>query len=197
MYINLLPQQFASYILTRKRLRQWGIVWGVVAVLGTAVLAVQRKPLADERAKQQDLQNQVRPLLALKRAIAERRRQMQVLDAQVQALLKIRTPDRSLSLLTILAKAAHSAQEPLQIERCSISVSAADAAHAAAAQETAASRSTVVLNGIAASDQALARFVDHMRGSSVFEQVELTACSQSAQGSKSGRLFQVECSFAR
>jgi hypothetical protein len=196
MYINLLPQQFASYILTRKRLRQWGIVWGVVAVLGTAVLAVQRKPLADERAKQQDLQNQVRPLLALKRAIAERRRQMQVLDAQVQALLKIRTPDRSLSLLTILAKAAHSAQEPLQIERCSISVSAADAAHPAA-QETAASRSTVVLNGIAASDQALARFVDQMRGSSVFEQVELTACSQSTQGSKSGRLFQVECSFAR
>jgi hypothetical protein len=196
MYINLLPQQFASYILTRKRLRQWAIVWGVVAVLGTAVLAVQRKPLADERAKQQDLQNQVRPLLALKRAIAERRRQMQVLDAQVQALLKIRTPDRSLSLLTILAKAAHSAQEPLQIERCSISVSAADAAHPAA-QETAASRSTVVLNGIAASDQALARFVDHMRGSSVFEQVELTACSQSTQGSKSGRLFQVECSFAR
>jgi hypothetical protein len=189
-------------MLIRKRLRQWGVVWIAITLFGLAVLALQYRRMSEERARSMTLAEQVRPLFAIREATGGYAQQARALDEKAGSLRTLQTPDRSLALLAILSDAAKPTGRQLQIQQLSLKAASRHAAPvktprgAKPAAEAAAQPATVALRGIATSDLILARFVDALRSSGAFDDVELTSFTQTRTHGAALCQFQVECRFS-
>jgi hypothetical protein len=189
-------------MLVRRRLRQWGMVWGAMALCGSIVLGAQFRQMSEERAKSAVLADRVRPLHAIQAATRAATRRSQAVSKQAASLRNLQAPDRSLALLAILGDAARATDRQLQIQQLSVKAAVRHAAPVKTARgaspttRTSAQATTVSLRGIAANDLVLARFIETLRSAAVFDDVELTSFTQSGVQAIATRQFQVECRFA-
>ncbi len=197
MFINLLPQKLVIKMLVRRRLRQWALVWASLLIAGLVVMASNYRDVQQRQLQLDVLTTQVQPLEQLQVHTAGMNSRLNVLQKEVEVLEAICVPDRSLALLAILGDAAKSSEGKVQIERMNLSSNGnRQVAQKKGAASIPASLSSVSLQGIADGDRGLASFIERLRRSNVFHQVELKSSLLYQVEETHGRQFQIECKFA-
>ncbi len=197
MFINLLPQKLVIKMLIRRRLRQWALIWAALLIAGLLVMSANYRSLKQCQVQLDSYRQRVRPLASLQLQTSDIEKRLKTLHREVEVLETISAPDRSLALLAILGNAAKSPQYKVQIERMSLASTVNRVATQKPPTEPShAMLSSVSLQGIADGDFGLANFVQSLRESNVFSQVELKSSLQYQRENLTGRQFQVECKFA-
>ncbi|GAA5507633.1 PilN domain-containing protein [Novipirellula caenicola] len=197
MFINLLPEKLVIKMLVRRRLRQWALVWAALLIAGIVVMAGNYREVQQSQLQLDALTSEIQPLQQLQAQTASLDSRLNVLQREVEVLESICVPDRSLALLAVLGNAAKSSRGKVQIERMHLSSSAnREAAKKSTATTPPGYLCTVSLQGVTDGDQSLASFVESLRNSQVFHQVELKSSLMYQIDETHGRQFQIECKFA-
>ncbi len=196
MHINLLPRKLVIGMLLRRRLRQWAVAWAMVLTIGLLVLASHYRSIRRSQKELDTLAKRVNPLEQLQMQTVGFDSQQAVLQREIGVLESICVPDRSLVLLTILGRAAKWPDRRIQIEKLSLVSTENEQSIEKKFEATSLKRiSNVSLQGIADGDVGLASYVERLRDSNVFSQVELKSSLQYRADDSLGRQFQIECKF--
>ena len=197
MFINLLPEKLVIQMLVRRRLRQWALVWAALLIAGIVVMAGNYRDVQQSQLQLDALTSEIHPLQQLQVQTASLDSQLDVLQQEVDVLEHICVPDRSLALLAILGKATKSSDGKVQIERMHLSSNASrQISKKSRSAATPADLSSLSLQGVTDGDKSLASFVESLRNSNVFHQVELRSSLMYQIDETHGRQFQIECKFA-
>jgi Tfp pilus assembly protein PilN len=188
-------------MLVRARLRQWSLPWGVLALAALVACVVEYRHGLERQAELDALVERCAPLHAMQSETAALAEESQSLRANLDWLQRVQTRDHSLALLGIVGQAVRATAGELQIQRMGVSASAptsqtAPNAGRPAVAQAPVDRATLTLQGIAGADAALAQFVESLRSSQAFEQVELKSSTHSRTASGDVRQFQIECRYA-
>ncbi len=208
-HVNLLPIGYRRRCLLRQRLRQWSIVWAVVAFALAAIWLERRSSWQVALEQVEDQEQQYDELRAIKIQTARLARQKLVFGKQQALVASLEhSPPPLLPVALISASAArcegrvavrhlvYNEETPPQQSVASPAAGGPDKAPSAtpaAAPATPLPVGKLTIDGVATDNVAIAEFVLGLRDSGVFERVDLKSAATSATRSGSVTTYQVEC----
>ncbi len=209
MHVNLLPTTFVWRRLIRKRLRQWGCVYGLLGVF----IIYWNVQLIEK------WWNGLRNLQAI-HAVANPIRQLQsdsiqlsvnsiALQKKLNQLQAAISQDRTTSLLGIIASGVGSTGGTVQIQEMQVLVSARSYESTGPTRETqrgAVPKSNsppetrflgnqyqLTLRGVAIESESITSFMESLQSSSVFPKIELRSTQERLVSERFVQEFQMEC----
>ncbi|MDX1962340.1 MAG: PilN domain-containing protein [Pirellulales bacterium] len=205
MSVNLLSFHFQKNCLIQRQLRLWCVIWIGCAAGALLWLTEPSLSLWRQLAELLQLEQDVQPMVWAEARNDDLDRSILRTRAEEQRMRRLQPPERSLVILGILSDAARHV-EKLQLQRATLSlVPETDlaAGEAATRGKTAAdqglllraAQQTLQLQGIAADDATVMKFVERLQHASVFENVELKSTAEFPLPRDGGRQFQIECRF--
>jgi Tfp pilus assembly protein PilN len=208
MHLNLLPQSARLKNQFHHLLRYYFKVWSLAGAGAALLLAAQLWNYYHACQRLQELAVASRPLYLLQEQLVEQRQRIKELKAEYKMLEQLQPVDHSIELLGILVQETRTKPGTIQLKRLSLKKSPP----ASALSPTAKGKSkptkdadgtktfvstagTLMLDGVAEDDVALAKFVSGLRDSGVFERVDLKSSTQGLVIDRPTRQYQLECRF--
>ncbi len=215
MHVNLLPKSFVWRRAIQRRLRQWGIFYGMLL----AVLACWNLPLVQEwigkRGQLQEIQAATNHILDLQVDRMDLAKEVVMLQQNIGQLSRATTNDKTTSILGILAHGVQATENQLQIQELQIAISpkSDEATNTSGASSVSRRTSNLVstsnaksgndllrpseyrltLRGIAIKSDAITTLVDSLQESKAFPIVELRSTHEQIIFEKPVQEFQLEC----
>ncbi|QDU40141.1 hypothetical protein Mal4_44960 [Maioricimonas rarisocia] len=200
-HMNLLPLPLQKKLLIRRRLTQWGIVWGVCGVTALVVALVWSNRHSDSKATLAVLTDQVTPVRKLEAENEQMLEQINDIVARQSLLGDLDSAERPLTLVGIVSHSAASTKSRLQVQRFTMhrqEITPTDAkatpGNTAKKPETIV-QTTLELSGVALDDLAVARFISALRETGVFVRVELKSSLSTQVADNPAKEYLVRCTF--
>jgi hypothetical protein len=215
MYVNLLPKSFVWRRAIQRRLRQWGIFYGILL----AALACWNIPLVQEwigkRGQLQEIQTATNHILDLQVDRMDLAKEVVVLQQNIGQLSRATTNDKTTSILGILARGVYATDNQVQIQEMQLAVSpkseepANPSSGSGVNQRSSKLISTnnakrgsdavppseyrLTLRGIATKSDAITTLVNSLQESKAFPTVELRSTHEQIISEQPVQEFQLEC----
>ncbi len=209
MHVNLLPPTFVWRRLFRKRIRQWGCAFGLLAVafLGGNVQLFGQWWI-DVR-EFQSMHADSEPIRQLQADRIELDKQSIALKQKIKQLQTAVSPDRTTSLLGIIVSGVNAANGAVQIQEMQVSVTAKSKEVIVPVRDTQPKSNPkplvseentspeyqyqLTLRGIAVESESISSFMNSLQSSTVFPKVELRSTQERVVSERSLQEFQLEC----
>ncbi len=199
-YSNLLTSRFRLFMLIRRRLTQWSIVW----VVATAVslcwwqLRALRVNAADERVTLMD--SRYSPLQQLQIDNQHIRQQLTEMNSHESLLTRLddeQVPYRLLAIVSMQVGARDGSVrvESFNLTRTDTAGPAGPGHHNQTLEQKADIRTHLAIQGIAADNLAVSRFVAGLRDTHVFETVDLKSSVGARVDNHRAQSFMIDCAF--
>jgi Tfp pilus assembly protein PilN len=214
MYVNLLPKSFIWRQTLQLRLRQWGLFYGLLAI----VLVCLNAPLFYKwTSRQSQLQEthdatvHIRQLQAQRISLAK---EVVAFERKTGQLKQSLTTDRSISILSILASGVLATDRRVQIQEAQVIVSPrVNESTNSASQNASGQRKSILvsttgkstavnsqlneyrltLRGVAINGDSINSFVKSLQESKGFPVVELRSTHEQTVSARPIHEFQLEC----
>lgn len=193
-HINLLPQSFCRWQIVRCRMRQWGMIW-IGVVVCTAVVhgsIGDRQKL--EHAKLRALESEYAPVRRLLAEVTSTRSMIVELQNRESLALQIADEQPALSLVGIVSRAARQCDRDIYVQHLSL-VRTQMPNDTRDRSRPPTPQRKLTLEGLAASNLAVARFAASLRDAQVFDSVALKSAGTPAGDEDDARSYQLECAF--
>jgi hypothetical protein len=200
MHVNLLPTTFVLKCLVRRRLRQWAVVIGAMGVGMIVWNADQFHSWIVSRREFQVIHADAEPIRNLQMQRIELTRASNLLNEKIKRVSSVVAPDRSLSILGIIAAGVGAADGAIQIQDAQISVVTvaptqnAKTISSKAIESQDQSSIQLMLRGIAGKSDAISSFMEQLQATQVFPKIELRSSRERMISNQSVQEFQLECS---
>lgn len=200
-HMNLLPVSLQKKLLVRRRLKQWGVVWGLCAAVALTVAFIWSDRHSDSKATLAELNERVAPLRELDVENDQMLQKINDILARQSLLGDLDSAERPLTLVGIVSHSAASTQARLQVQRFTMQrqeitapTSGETTKNDTQEPETIV-QTTLELSGIALDDMAVARFITALRETGVFVQVELKSSLSTQIADNPAKEYLVRCTF--
>ena len=211
MHVNLLPSSFTLRRLVRKRLRQWGWVFGLLAFVA---IVLNSNLLWRWWTKTRELHQALAAVVPIREVESKQIQldtQIKEIKKRITQLSSVLSPDRTCSVLGVIAQGVRSANNAIQIQESQFSINAntSDASKVTRESRRGALAQTAVpiekadvavglqyqltLRGIAAEGDAINQFVQSIQQSQAFPSVELRSSQERIVSERLLQEFQLEC----
>jgi len=209
MHVNLLPTTFVWRRRIRKRLRQWGCVYGI---FGAFVFAWNVQLIGKwwnglhELQKIHAAAEPIRQLQSDRIRLAKQSLSLQQKINQLQAAV---SKDRTTSFLGVVAAGVGSTARTIQIQEMQVAVSAKSSHSAAPAGDPQqwnnakpnapiesnffGNQYILTLRGIAIESESISAFMVSLQESSMFPKIELRSTQERFVSERPVQEFQMEC----
>lgn len=206
-YVNLLPWSYRRGCLVRRRVRQWSIGWGIVALAVIAVWLEERSQWQAALAAVESQEQRYDEVRALRGEIARLTAQKKGLGSQQDLVGKLQQAPPPLLPVALVSASAQKCEGRVAVRRLTYDEHAAsqNAATAQASAQPMAQTAGAIpapsvreparltLEGIGADNVAVAEFVVGLRESGAFGRVDLKSAAATASGAGNLTSYQVEC----
>jgi hypothetical protein len=214
MHVNLLPKSFVWRRTILRRLRQWGLFFGVLM----CALVCWKTPLvqkwSDHHHAYQEIHGATVHIRDMQVERVKTAKEVVALEQKISQLRQSVSSDRTTSILGIIAKGVHATEGQVQIQDLHVLVSpkANDASNLKdqavnrdrkARLISTTNRSTIsqlpsneyrlTLRGIAIRSESITTFVESLQKSGAFPTVELRSTQERIVSERSVQEFQLEC----
>lgn len=211
MHVNLLPSSFTLRRLVKKRLLQWGWVFGILAFVA---LGLNSHMLWKWWTKTQELGQAlvaVEPIRAIQSDQVQLETQINDLNNKITQLSSVLPPDRTCSVLGVIAQGVRSANNAIQIQESQFSMTTKTNDASKTTRETrrgappqsgtpidnvdvaVGTQYHLTLRGIAAEGDAITEFVKSIQQSRTFPGVELRSSQERIVSERLLQEFHLEC----
>ncbi len=205
-HLNLLPMTVRRQNRLWLRLRQWGVVWTVVAAVCVTGTLFQTSRIAAQRFRLSTLEAAVQPLRTAQQEHAQKLQRLNMLRSRESLLAMLERMEQPVQLLGIVGRSVGRDRpevqvydlvvSPTQIVQIITHPKSADTKTNPATPTTRnVDRVQLKIDGYGIDDLAVAHFVAGLREAGVFESVALKSSIHVATLPGEGRQFTVECVF--
>lgn len=192
-HINLLPCESRRRVMRRFRLWQWSVAWSLAIVVGVALgWNGYRERLAIEEERDQNART-YEPVKVLKEELKVMRTSVDTLQEQEKMAEELVDKRPAITLLGTLGQAAKQSQGRLQIGYLRLGKSG-ERGMAVSLDDTSDAQ-VVLLRGISLDIASVTQFVDALRESSLFTQVDMKPTKESKIGTYTAFAYHVECAY--
>jgi hypothetical protein len=201
MRMNLLPPATRIRHAMRRQLQRWVCVW----ILGVVAGALYCVPAIQQVLHWRQRLAEIEPLAAETRQVVARTTQIEqelrVAARQTSTIEQLQPADHSLPLLSMLTGGVMESDQAIQIQRFSMHSERVSPAAQKTQQEQGDPwahrevKTVASIHGIALHDQAVSRFIEHLRAYGLFRQVHLKSTSVLTSVVGEGREFHLECHY--
>lgn len=209
MHANLLPATYVWRRRIRKRLRQWGCVYGVVGVLLLAWNVQLIGKWWNGLHELQKIHAATEPIRHLQSDRIRLATQSFSLQQKINQLQAAVSKDRSTSFLGVVAAGVGSTARTIQIQEMQVSVTAKSNESAAPTSEPLRGANAkpnapienkflgnqyiLTLRGIAIESESITAFMESLQESSLFPKIELRSTQERFVSERPVQEFQMEC----
>ncbi len=201
MRMNLLPPATRLRHAMRRQLQRWSCIW-ILCVVAAAVGCV---PSIQRVLHWRQQLAAIEPLAAQTRQVVARTAQIeqeiQLAAQRMSTIEQLQPADHSLPLLSMLTHGVIESDRAIQIQRFSMHSERVSPATRKAQQEQGDPwadrevKTVASIHGIALHDQAVSRFIEHLRADELFRQVHLKSTGVLTSAVTDGREFHLECHY--
>ncbi len=179
-YSNLLTWRFRQYMLIRRRLTQWSVVWGVAALIALSwwQLRVHRVKAADKRVTV--METRYSPLKQMQSENERITDQLTKMNSHESLLTRLDDEQVPYRLLALVSLQVSERSGSVRIESFQLTQNDSGSASATSGPENDGGRddfgrtqTRLEVRGIATDNMAISLFVAGLRDTGVFESVEL------------------------
>ena len=209
MHANLLPATYVWRRRIRKRLRQWGCVYGAVGVLLLAWNVQLIGKWWNGLHELQKIQAATEPIRHLQSDRIRLATQSFSLQQKINQLQAAVSKDRSTSFLGVVAAGVGSTSRTIQIQEMQVSVTAKSNESTAPTNEPLRGANAkpnapienkflgnqyiLTLRGIAIESESISAFMESLQESSLFPKIELRSTQERFVSERPVQEFQMEC----
>ncbi len=217
-HLNLLPLKMRMRLLVRTQLRRWVVVWGIAAITGMFAW-VEFDGEFDALEQHVDtLKKKCEPIADIRKQHAGLMSEKQRVTKRLELIAKLQDPQAAYRLIGLVSKSARSCDGGIRVrdfwlseERVQVASAAATAVKKAKEPKRGRKKvipkkleeqqkpaetleSRLVLQGVAADNLAVAKFVVSLRESGAFNTVDLKS-SMGVSARARVRTYRIECVF--
>jgi Tfp pilus assembly protein PilN len=195
-HVNLLPWQFRYGMLRRTRLRQWSWVWGASLLVAAGLWHWKTVRLNEQRHALQLRQRIAKPVQLMTLETSRFQARLAELGGRQSLLRELQAEKVPFRIMGVVSRSARHCSGRVAVRHLELSRKEAPPpsqgipVNAAAADDV-----LLVLDGVAADNLAISEFVMQLRGTGVFERVELksTLTAQGPDGAT--RSYKIVCNL--
>lgn len=200
-HLNLLPIGYLRARLIRRRLALWSPVWLAVALLGASrwwTGYTECRAVADQRMAREQRYEPVKRMMV---KVGDMRRRIDELEARETMLDELSEPHPPLSGLALIGLSASKCDGRVRVDHLVLERNKSAAAPAAGRRQApnveslSAGRSRVLLDGTGLDNQAIAAFVEALKNTGAFLEVELKSTVRTGDETDAVRTFMVVCEY--
>ena len=201
-HLNLLTERFRLRMLVRRRLREWGIVAGVILSASLAWIGYQRTHISYLQAELAARLTQSAPVARMRERNARIGSQISLLQERQTLLAQLQQGKLPYQVIALVSRSAGQNQDAIHVAELVLAqAEVAQSPPATPATEQPAPKpreeTVLLLKGTASDNLAVARFVAALRRSNAFSDVDLKSSLQEVRPSISGRSYWIECRLHR
>ncbi len=206
-HLNLLPLTARRRNLFWLRIRQWSLVWTVVAALSAIGIVAQFSRIASQHYQLSVMEASTQPLRETQRELDQMLQRLTTLRSRESMLAMLERMEQPVQLLGIIGRSIGGDRPEVQVYDMIISPTqivqviketektAAQKANVATPATRHVDRVQLKIDGLGVDDLAVARFVAGLREAGVFETVALKSSIRALSLPGESRQFSVECVF--
>ncbi|MEQ8791298.1 MAG: PilN domain-containing protein [Pirellulaceae bacterium] len=204
-HLNLLPVGYLRARLIRRRLAVWAPIWLALILLGAANWWASYAACDEAAAAREARERQYQPVQRTTTQVNVLRRQIEELNSRENVLDDLLEPHPPLSGLGFIGRSAAACGGRVRVNRMVLerSKTTAPAARrqtgaprqAGAAEHASDAVSRITLDGAGLDNQAIAAFVEALKSTGAFRQVELNSTIRTGDEIDAMRTFVVTCEY--
>ena len=192
-HINLLPRENRRRVMLRIRGLQWGIL-GCVAI--TAGVTFGWTGYREHLNIEEDLDRHTRtyePIVVLEKELDRMKKQIDTLSQREKMAAELVDQHPALTLLGVLSHAVQKSKGRLQIGKLTLGRSGDQGLDSTLIPSGEAQH--LLISGTALDIASVTRFVDALRGASVFAQVDMKPTKETTVSNQPAFVYDVECAY--
>ena len=200
-YSNLLTWRFRQYMLIRRRLRQWAVVWTVVAVISLSWWQIRVHGVEAAEKRVALMETRHHPLKQMQLENKHLRDQLTKMNSHESLLARLddeQVPYRLLALIS-LQVAERSGSVRIESFQLTQSESVTDSAISEPEKHDPGdferTQTQLVVRGIATDNMAISLFVAGLRDTDVFESIELKSSLAERVDNQRTQSFIIVCGY--
>ncbi len=184
-YVNLMPMSYRRGHLIRCRLKQWAVLWVFAAAATVLVGWTQWSQYQAGAAKLESLRVRYEPIEEMKNEVVELQEKIDALQRRESLALSLADERSMLGLIGLLSNARNDCEGRISIDSLNLNRNG----------NNQLATSVLVLQGVAADDLAVAKFVGALSDANAFSGVELKSTGSKKLGELTARTYTMECTF--
>lgn len=199
-HLNLIPLPIQRRSTAIRESRRWIWIMLFTGLIGNGHAATLMYKQQTLNAQLSEIEIQVEPVLKFTQECRERKQKLKEIEAEIIEFENLGWTPSTLHLLGVVATSAADRSDPIQITsfnyQCHRQRAAQKKTNKRVSDEspeyTGLVSTRFYINGTATGDQAISRFLSQLRGTAVFEQLELKSAKNIERNGQTLRDFQIE-----